>query len=116
MQTRYLLAMIGAQPHTDWLPPELARDEKGFILTGDAVPPAFRHSHEWSALGRAPYLYETSLPGVFAVGDVRAGSVKRVAAPRAKGAWRCGWRSNTLAWSRHSDHHVRRWSGQTLMT
>ena len=86
VQTNYLLAMIGAQPHTKWLPPELARDEKGFILTGDTVPPAFRHSHEWSALGRAPYLYETSLPGAFAAGDVRAGSVKRVAAAAGEGS------------------------------
>jgi len=84
--THYLLAMIGAQPHTDWLPPELARDQKGFILTGDAVPPALRHSHEWSALDRVPYLYETSLPGVFAAGDVRAGSVKRVAAAAGEGS------------------------------
>jgi thioredoxin reductase (NADPH) len=84
--THYLLAMIGAQPHTEWLPPEVARDEKGFILTGDAVPPAFRHSHEWPALARAPYLYETSLPGVFAAGDVRAGSVKRVAAAAGEGS------------------------------
>jgi thioredoxin reductase (NADPH) len=86
VQTHYLLAMIGAQPHTEWLPPELARDDKGFILTGDAVPPAFRHSHEWSALGRAPYLYETSMPGAFAAGDVRAGSVKRVAAAAGEGS------------------------------
>lgn len=86
VQTHYLLAMIGAQPHTEWLPPALARDEKGYILTGDAIPPAFRYSHEWSALGRAPYLYETSLPGVLAVGDVRAGSVKRVAAAAGEGS------------------------------
>ena len=86
VQTHYLLAMIGAEPHTGWLPPDLARDEKGFVLTGDGVPPAFRHSHEWSALGRAPYLYETSLPGAFAVGDVRAGSVKRVAAAAGEGS------------------------------
>ena len=84
--THYLLAMIGAEPHTEWLPPELARDEKGFILTGDAVQPAFRHSHEWSALSRTPYLYETSLPGAFAVGDVRAGSVKRVAGAAGEGS------------------------------
>jgi thioredoxin reductase (NADPH) len=84
--THHLLAMIGAEPHTEWLPPELARDEKGFILTGNAVPPAFRHGHEWSALGRAPYLYETSLPGTFAAGDVRAGSVKRVAAAAGEGS------------------------------
>jgi thioredoxin reductase (NADPH) len=86
VHTHYLLAMIGAEPHTEWVPPEFARDEKGFLLTGDAVPPAFRHSPEWSALGRAPYLYETSLPGAFAVGDVRAGSVKRVAAAAGEGS------------------------------
>jgi thioredoxin reductase (NADPH) len=86
VQTHCLLAMIGAQPHTDWLPPGLARDGKGFILTGDAVPPALRHSQEWSALDRAPYLYETSLPGGFAAGDVRAGSVKRVAAAAGEGS------------------------------
>jgi thioredoxin reductase (NADPH) len=86
VQTHYLLAMIGAEPHTGWLPPELARDEKGFVLTGDGVPPAFRYGREWSALGRAPYLYETSLPGAFAVGDVRAGSVKRVAAAAGEGS------------------------------
>jgi len=86
VQTHYLLAMIGAQPHTEWLPPELARDERGFILTGDAVPFAFRDNHEWSALSRPPYLYETSLPGVFAAGDVRAGSVKRVAAAAGEGS------------------------------
>jgi hypothetical protein len=50
------------------------------------VPPACRHSHEWSALGCAPYLYETSLPGAFAVGDVRVGSVKRVAAAADEGS------------------------------
>jgi hypothetical protein len=86
VQTHYLLAMIGAQPHTQWFPPELVRGEKGFILTGDAVPPAFRDSYEWSALSRTPYLYETSLPGVFAVGDVRSGSVKRVAAAAGEGS------------------------------
>jgi thioredoxin reductase (NADPH) len=86
VQTHYLLAMIGAEPHTEWLPPEVARDGKGFILTGDAVPPAFRHSRAWLALGRAPYLYETSLPGVFAAGDVRTGSVKRVASAAGEGS------------------------------
>ena len=45
VQMHHLLAMIGAEPHIGWLPPEFARDDKGFILTGDGVPPAFRHSH-----------------------------------------------------------------------
>jgi thioredoxin reductase (NADPH) len=86
VKTHYLLAMIGAESHTEWLPNELARDGKGFICTADAVPAAVRHNPEWSALDRAPYLYETSLPGVFAVGDVRSGSVKRVAAAAGEGS------------------------------
>ena len=86
IQTHHLLAMIGAEPHTDWLPKELARDAKGFILTADALPAGVRHNQEWSTLGRAPYLCETSLPGVFAAGDVRSGSVKRVAAAAGEGS------------------------------
>ena len=84
--THYLLVMIGAEPHTGWLPTEVARDDKGFILTGDAVARAARDHQEWSAFGRAPYLYETSVPGLFAIGDVRASSVKRVAAAAGEGS------------------------------
>ena len=62
-----LFVLIGAHPHTEWLPPEIARDERGFIVTGD--------------MG-----YETSLAGVFAVGDCRSGSVKRVAAAVGEGS------------------------------
>jgi thioredoxin reductase (NADPH) len=71
-----LFVLIGAQPHTDWLPAQIARDRSGFVLTGADRPGG-------AAGGR---LFETTLPGVFAVGDVRAGSVKRVASSVGEGA------------------------------
>jgi len=74
-----LFVLIGSRPLTDWLPPELAKDEHGFLLTGDDVGRAW-------PLERNPFLLETSMPGVFAVGDVRHGSVKRVAAAVGEGA------------------------------
>jgi thioredoxin reductase (NADPH) len=77
-----LVVLIGAVPHTEWLPPEIARDESGFILTGSDLPsgggPAATPT--WQ-LG-----LETSLPGVFAAGDVRHGSVKRVASAVGEGS------------------------------
>lgn len=75
-----LLIMIGAVPHTDWLPDEVLRDKRGFVLTGPDVP-----ADTWP-LSRPPQPFETSLPGVFAVGDVRANSVKRVAAAVGEGS------------------------------
>jgi thioredoxin reductase (NADPH) len=75
-----LLIMIGAVPHTDWLPDDVLRDRRGFVLTGPDVP-----SDQWP-LDRPPQPFESSLPGVFAVGDVRAGSVKRVAAAVGEGS------------------------------
>lgn len=75
-----LLIMIGAVPHTQWLPDDVQRDPRGFILTGEDVDRA-----DW-ALDRPPFPYETSLPGVFAVGDVRSGSVKRVASSVGEGS------------------------------
>jgi thioredoxin reductase (NADPH) len=76
-----LFVMIGAQPHTDWLPPDIARDSRGFVQTGVDM----REAHEWP-LRRNPYRFETSMPGVFAVGDVRHGSVKRVASAVGEGS------------------------------
>ncbi len=73
--------MIGARPCTDWLPPEIERDGKGFIKTGQAVADA----PVWKGAGRAPGALETSIPGVFAAGDVRSGSVKRCAAAVGEG-------------------------------
>ena len=80
-----LFVMIGAEPHTEWLPGCIERDDRGFILTGrdlvrDGKPPA-----GWP-LERPPLLLETSLPGVFAAGDVRYRSVKRVASAVGEGA------------------------------
>jgi thioredoxin reductase (NADPH) len=76
---------IGAQPGTDWLDGVVARDARGFILTG---PDLFRDGQRpkgWT-LERDPTLLETNLPGVFAVGDVRHGSVKRVASGVGEGS------------------------------
>ena len=72
--------MIGAEPRTDWLEGAVARDENGFVLTGAEVA-----GESWP-LERAPMLLETSLPGVFAAGDVRHGSVKRVTTAMGEGA------------------------------
>jgi thioredoxin reductase (NADPH) len=74
-----LFVLIGAEPFTGWLPEVVARDRWGYVLTG---PDTGRH---WP-LARAPFLLETSLPGVFAVGDVRHGSVKRVASAVGEGS------------------------------
>jgi thioredoxin reductase (NADPH) len=76
-----LFIFIGADAETGWLPPEIARDGHGYVLTGDDVVMAGR----WS-LGRDPYLLESSVPGVFACGDVRLSPVKRVAAAVGEGS------------------------------
>jgi thioredoxin reductase (NADPH) len=78
-----LFVLIGAQPRTEWLGQAVARDRWGFILTGPDLP-ASAHAR-WLA-ARPPLPLETSLPGVFAAGDVRRGSVKRVAAAVGEGA------------------------------
>ena len=76
-----LCVMIGARPHTEWLPREIERDTQGFVLTGTDL----RGDHRWP-LDRSPFLLETSMPGVFAAGDVRHGSVKRVASAVGEGS------------------------------
>jgi thioredoxin reductase (NADPH) len=76
-----VFSFIGATPRTEWLPPEIERDAKQFVCTG----PALGHSPAWTAR-RQPFLLETSRPGVFAAGDVRSGSVKRVASAVGEGA------------------------------
>jgi len=81
IETPGVFSFIGASPHTNWLPAEIERDEKGFVRTGSAVA----HSAHWG-LNRAPFLLETSHPGVFAAGDVRSDSVKRVASAVGEGA------------------------------
>src|SRR5438309_3239446 len=81
VQTPAVCSMIGASPCTEWLPANIARDDKGFIKTGTAVAaePA------WRASKHQPTPLETSLPGIFAAGDVRSGSVKRCAAAVGEG-------------------------------
>jgi thioredoxin reductase (NADPH) len=76
----HLFLFLGAAPNTAWLNDCVALDDKGFVLTGPDLPAA-----RWS-LPRSPYFLETSRPGVFAVGDVRSGSVKRVATAVGEGA------------------------------
>ena len=77
---RLLFVLIGALPHTDWLQGVVQRDAEGFIPTGHRVDPAL-----WP-LQRQPMAFETSVPGIFAVGDVRLESMKRVAAAVGEGA------------------------------
>ncbi len=81
VETPAVFSFIGATPRTDWLPPEIERDAKGFVRTGAALA----KSPYWTA-ARAPFLLETSHPGVFAAGDVRSDSVKRVASAVGEGA------------------------------
>lgn len=81
--TGHLFVFIGAQPDTAWLPSEVHRDPQGFVRTGPAPDGGLPSG--WP-LDREPYLLETSVPGVFAAGDVRGGSVKRVAAAVGEGA------------------------------
>ena len=81
LAVRALFVFIGAEPCTQWLDGQLAADDHGFLLTGSDVPPSERHP------GEAPSLFlETSRAGIFCVGDVRSGSVKRVAAAIGEGA------------------------------
>ncbi|HEY6333761.1 MAG TPA: FAD-dependent oxidoreductase [Blastocatellia bacterium] len=79
--TPAVFSFIGADPRTDWLPAEIEKDSKGFIRTG----PSLATSAYWT-MARQPFLLETSRPGVFAAGDVRSGSAKRVAAAVGEGS------------------------------
>jgi thioredoxin reductase (NADPH) len=82
---RHLFVMTGASPRTGWLEGCLALDNKGFVLTGHDLDRATLEQKAWP-LSRPPQLLETSLPGVFAVGDIRAGNVKRVASAVGEGS------------------------------
>jgi thioredoxin reductase (NADPH) len=82
---RHVFVMTGAVPNTHWLEGCVAVDAKGFIKTGPALSPDDLAAARWP-LSRRPHLLETSLPGVFAVGDVRAGNVKRVASAVGEGS------------------------------
>ena len=81
LKTPALFCFIGAVPRTEWLPPEIEKDAKSFIRTGAALA----KSPHWTAR-RQPFLLETSRPGVFAAGDARSGSAKRVASAVGEGA------------------------------
>jgi len=82
---RHVFVMTGAAPSTAWLDGCVALDAKGFIKTGKVLSPEELAAAHWP-LARSPHLLETSLPGVFAVGDVRSGNVKRVASAVGEGS------------------------------
>jgi thioredoxin reductase (NADPH) len=84
-ETRHVFVMTGADPNTRWLDGCIALDDKGFIKTGPDLLPDNLNAAGWP-LTRQPYFLETSLPGVFAVGDVRGGSIKRVASAVGEGS------------------------------
>jgi thioredoxin reductase (NADPH) len=85
LDARSLFVFIGAKPHAAWVGDEVALDENGFVRTGpDAIGNG--RAELWRTLGREPLLLETSQPGVFAAGDVRSGSVKRVASAVGEGS------------------------------
>jgi thioredoxin reductase (NADPH) len=81
-----LFVLIGAEPQTDWLPASVARDERGYVLTGPDLPGADAARPPSLTAPRRSLAHETSVPGVFAAGDVRHGSVKRVASAVGEGA------------------------------
>ena len=81
LAVRGLFVFIGAQPATGWLDGQLAKDDHGFLLTGSEIP-----ASELDADDRTPLFLETSRPGIFCVGDVRSGSVKRCATAIGEGS------------------------------
>jgi thioredoxin reductase (NADPH) len=81
VDARALFILIGAEPYTGWLPAEIEQDERGFILTGADIS-----QRSATRFSRSPFLLETSMPGVFSAGDVRHGSVKRVASAVGEGS------------------------------
>jgi thioredoxin reductase (NADPH) len=86
LPARFLFSFIGAEPNTDWLQSSGIRlDERGFVLTGPDLMVDTQRPRGWS-LDRDPYYLEASVPGVYAAGDVRANSVKRVASAVGEGA------------------------------
>ena len=80
-----LFVLIGAEPHTGWLPDEIRRNKRGYVFTGQDLLQETQPNEAWP-LGRLPLPMETSMPGVFAAGDVRCRSVKRVASAVGAGA------------------------------
>ena len=98
VQTPAIFSMIGANPCTEWLPGEIERDEKGFIKTGSEVA----NASGWKENKRQPTPLESSLPNVFAAGDVRSGSIKRCAAAVGEGGMAIAGIQTALASSDHN--------------
>ena len=84
-EIKHVFLMTGAEPNTSWLNRRVMLDDKGFIKTGPDLTQGDLAAAQWP-LTRSPYLLETSLPGVFAVGDVRCGNIKRVASAVGEGS------------------------------
>ncbi len=80
-----LFSFIGAEPSSGWLSGRVALDERGFVLTDRSLSEV-ELDGRWRDLGRRPFAFESSLPGLFAVGDLRSGSTKRVAAAVGEGS------------------------------
>jgi thioredoxin reductase (NADPH) len=80
-----MFVFIGAEPRTDWLGDTVARDDRGFVCTGPDLVVDGRRPRGWDR-DRDPFYLESSVPGIFAAGDVRANSVKRVASAVGEGA------------------------------
>ncbi len=80
-----IFIFIGAKPYTDWLPKDISKDSKGFVITGNAILEDRESAKHWP-LDRIPHSLETSVPGVFAAGDVRSGAMNRVASAVGEGA------------------------------
>ncbi len=86
VQADRLLVMIGSQPNTLWLPDSVAKNDRGFVLTGGNIPEDDLSEFERTNGGRAPFGHESSIPGLFAAGDIRYGTIKRVASAVGDGS------------------------------
>ena len=86
LRARALFVFIGAEANTGWLKGTIALDERGFVPTGRTLDRCALDSQAWNGLSREPFMLESSQPGIFAVGDVRSGSVKRVASAVGEGS------------------------------
>jgi thioredoxin reductase (NADPH) len=86
LRARALFFFIGAEANTGWLKGVVELDQRGFVLTGRELDGSALEEDAWRGLSREPYPLETSLPGVFAAGDVRSGSIKRVASAVGEGS------------------------------
>jgi thioredoxin reductase (NADPH) len=86
LRARALFVFIGAEANTTWLEGAVQLDERGFILTGAALERSVLEGGVWQDRLREPFLLETSLPGVFAAGDVRGGSIKRCTSAVGEGS------------------------------